>query len=286
MTGMPGTATMRTASSAPNSSWALRRGDVLAPGRRIVRRLGGGSTHEAFLVDVGGPRRLAAAKLPRPHLAEDPHCLLSLRDEARALERLAHPTLPVQLDMVLSGPYPHLLITYVPGPTLHDILVARRSLDRATVAWLGCALARGLAHFAEVGWVHLDVKPSNIVLNISPRLLDFELARPAAETSRMKSPAGTWAYMAPEQRAAGAADAPAIGSAADVFALAASLHEALGGRLLPRPSARRAAAFHGRIGALLGEALAPAPADRPTAAELAEGLAQFAEPPAVQPAAA
>jgi serine/threonine protein kinase len=43
------------------------------------------------------------------------------------------------------------------------------------------------------GWVHLDVKPSNVVLTVSPRLLDFELARPAAEAARMRWPAGTWA---------------------------------------------------------------------------------------------
>jgi eukaryotic-like serine/threonine-protein kinase len=284
MTATPATATMPSA--PPGSSWALGRGDVLAPGRRIVRRLGGGAAHEAFLVDTGGPCRLAAAKLPRPHLAEDPHCLLGLRGEARALERLAHPTVPAHLDTVLSGPYPHLLIAYVPGPTLQDILVARRSLDRRTVASLGCTLARGLAHIAELGWVHLDVKPSNIVLDILPHLVDFELARPAAEATRMNSPAGTWAYMAPEQRAAGAGHAPAIGPAADVFALAASLHEALGGGLPPRPRAPRPAAFQSGIGALLDDALAPAPGDRPTAAELAEGLAQFAEPPTWQPAAA
>ena len=122
------------------------------------------------------------------------------------------------------------------------------------------------------------VKPSNIVLNSSPRLLDFELARPAAEAARMRKPAGTWAYMPPEQRAAGLPDAPSIGPAADVFALAASLREALAGRLLESPSGRRPASSLGRVGTLLDEALAPAPGDRPTAAELAAGLAALAEP--------
>jgi eukaryotic-like serine/threonine-protein kinase len=272
---------MADAATAPapwsehGSSWALAPGDMLAPGRRVVRRLGGGGAHEAFLVQTGQPRRRAVAKLPRPHLARDPHCLLRLRDEGRALERLAHPVMPRSLDTVLLGPYPHLLLEYVPGPTLHDFLMTPRSLSPLTVASLGSALARGLAHIAAAGWVHLDVKPSNIVLDASPRLLDFELACPAAEAARKREPAGTWAYMPPELRAAGAPDAPSIGPAADVFALAASLREALAGRLLTSPSGGRASS--GPVGALLDEALAPAPGDRPTAAELADGLAALAE---------
>jgi eukaryotic-like serine/threonine-protein kinase len=270
---------MPDATSAPAdaSSWALGRDDILAPGRRVVRRLGGGGAHEAFLVDTGQPPRRAVAKLPRPHLAADPHCLLRLKDEGRALDRLAHPVVPRALDTVLLGPHPHLLLEYVPGPTLHDVLTASRSLSPLTVASLGYALARGLAHIAAAGWVHLDVKPSNIVLDTSPRLLDFELARPAAEAACMRKPTGTWAYMAPEQRAAGFPGAPSIGPAADVFALAASLREALAGRLLMYPSGDGPAASPGRVGSLLDEALAPAPGDRPTAAELAAGLAPLAE---------
>lgn len=49
----------------------------------------------------------------------------------------------------------------------------------------------GPRHIAAAGWAHLDVKPSNIVLNTRPRLIDFELARPAAEAARMTKPTGT-----------------------------------------------------------------------------------------------
>ena len=101
----------------------------------------------------------------------------------------------------------------------------------------------------------------------------------------MTLPTGTWAFMPPEQRAAGAADAPAVGPPADVFALAISLGEALAGRPLARTPARRPG-LPGPVGVLLGEALAPAPSDRPTAAELAAGLAEHAEPHAPLAAAA
>ena len=54
------------------SAWTLTTGDALASGR-IVRRLAGGTAHEAFLVEAAGRR--AVAKVPRPHLVDDPHCL-------------------------------------------------------------------------------------------------------------------------------------------------------------------------------------------------------------------
>jgi eukaryotic-like serine/threonine-protein kinase len=265
-------------SSPAASSWALAPNDTLSTGRRVIRRLGAGGAHEAFLVEAGGPHGLAVAKLPRPHLTGDLARLRRLRDEGRALDRLAHASVPRHLDTVLSGPHPHLLLEHVPGPTLRQALAVHRALEPALVAGAGSALALALDHVVRAGWVHLDVKPSNIVLNRSPRLIDFELARPAAEAARMAAPTGTWCYMAPEHRAAGGAtDAPPIGPPADVFALAVSLGEALTGRPPDRPYGWRPEPLPGRVGALIGEALAPAPGDRPTAAELADGLALLAD---------
>jgi eukaryotic-like serine/threonine-protein kinase len=275
--------------SAPGPScWRFGPEDTLQPGRRVVRRLGGGAAHEAFLVEGDGPLRRAVAKLPRPHLAGDLHWVRALQDEGLALEQLAHPAVPRRLDTVLSGPHPHLLLEYVPGPTLRTALVARGTLRPALVAGLGRSLARALDHIGRTGWVHLDVKPSNIVLNASPRLLDFELARSAADAARMARPTGTWQYMPPEQRAAGVAgaEAPRIGPPADIYALALSLGEALAGRPLAAPSRREPELPPGRVGALLAEALATAPDDRPTAAELADGLTELAEPWAALAAAA
>jgi hypothetical protein len=67
---------------------------------------------------------------------------------------------------------------------------------------------------------------------------------------------------------------------ADVFSLAASLDEALAGRLLTSPSVANAATLPGPVGALLGHALAPSPSDRPTVAELSDALAEWADDPA------
>jgi eukaryotic-like serine/threonine-protein kinase len=260
-------------SPAADSTWGLGRGDLLSPGRRAIRRLGEGGAHEAYLVDVGDGLR-AVAKLPRPCLAQDLHCLAALSREGRALRRLASPAVPRHLDTVLAGPRPHLLMEYVPGPTLRTAIAAHGPLATGVVATLGCELACALATIADAGWVHLDVKPSNVLLNARPRLLDFELARPAAEARRITVPTGTWQYMPPEQRAAGTGAEP-LGPAADVFGLALTLCEALAGRpieRLPAPAPPR-----GDLGSVLADALAAAPCDRPRARELAAALAEWAE---------
>jgi eukaryotic-like serine/threonine-protein kinase len=256
------------------TAWTLTS---IAPGLRVVRRLGGGSAHEAFLVEHDGPLGRAVAKLPRPHLAEDVHCLLRLHMEGCALQRLAHPGVPRHLGTVLTGPHPYLLLEHVPGPTLRAALRARTRLTAPLVASLGAGLARALAHIADAGWVHLDVKPSNIVLNARPRLIDFELARLQADAARMRHPMGTWSYMSPEQRHAGVADSAEIGAASDVFSLAASLHEALAGHMLTSPAVPNADTLRGPVGALLADALATEPGDRPTAAELADSLAEWGD---------
>lgn len=254
---------------ADDSGWGLEPGDALGRGRRVIRRLAGGGAHEAFLVDIGGSRR-AVAKLPRPYLANDIHRLVSLADEGRALDRLAHPGVPRRLDTVLASSRPHLLLEHVPGATLRGAIAGRGALDPADVAVPGHRLAVVLNHIAGTGWVHLDVKPSNVVLNVEPRLVDFELARPAADAARLTAPVGTWHYMPPEQRAAGATASRLIGPPADVFALALSLGEALLGRTPERDPSPEP--LPGAVGAVLTRALTAWPEDRPTAAEMADSL--------------
>ena len=258
------------------SCWDLGPGDRVAPGRRVVRRLGGGGAHEAFLVEADDAGGRAVAKLLRPCFAADLGRLRRLRDEGRALDRLAHPALPRRLDTTLAGSRPHLLLEHVPGPTLGAVVAGQGALWAGLVARYGSAIAMALEHIAQAGWVHLDVKPANIVLCGPGVLLDFELARPVAAAARLIGPTGTWSYMAPEQRAADAAapDRATPGPASDVFALAVSLGQALTGRPVRSPGRGE---LPGAVGAVLREAMAPCPGDRPTAAELGGALGALAD---------
>ena len=111
---------------------------------------------------------------------------------------------------------------------------------------LGRRLASALAYLAAEGWVHLDVKPRNIVMTATPRLIDLSVARPV-ELARGRSGVGTNAYMAPEQCDPALADL--VGPPSDVWGLGVTLHEAVtGSPAFPRedgmgrhPQLRRAA---------------------------------------------
>jgi serine/threonine protein kinase len=261
-------------------TWGFAEGDEIAPGRTVLRQLGGGRRYEVFLVWDDHRLAVLVAKVLRPDQARDPVALRELAREAEALERLAHPAIVRGFDAVTDGRFPHLLIEHLEGPTLSDLILADGRLAVEQVLPLGLHVAAALHYLAGEGMVHLDVKPENIVMGAPPRLIDLSVARPVDDALRLRTPIGTDGYMAPEQ----CEPDGEIGPPADVFGLAATLWHAVGGeRPFPRRGNER---FPQRLrepsplpkrvppvlADLLRAALARDPAARPTAADLATGL--------------
>jgi len=157
------------------------------------------------------------------------------------------------------------------------------------ICWIGACLADALNYARERGMVHLDVKPSNVLLAADgqPMLLDFHLAS-APMPAGTPAPAwlgGTPAYMAPEHDLALAAVrnkqmiAVTVDGQADIYSLGLLLYESLGG-LRPVPTSRLGRELRQRnphvtkgLADLLGKCLAPVPQNRyPTAGSLAADL--------------
>jgi serine/threonine protein kinase/tetratricopeptide (TPR) repeat protein len=172
---------------------------------------------------------------------------------------------------------------------------ARQFLARASytqaVCWIGACLADALHYAHERGLLHLDVKPSNVLLasDGQPMLLDFHLAREATDLAakRIDWIGGTTGYMSPEQHAlldairTGRAEEYVVDRRADIFALGVLLHEMLLGylpadgdlRLLPRISNRFGSPLDGKLASVLGRCLQRDPALRfPNAESLAMEL--------------
>ena len=181
---------------------ASREGDELAPGRTVLRRIGGGRRYEALLVWDEHRLAMLVAKVLRPDCATDPHALRDLAREAALLERLAHPVLVRSFGAVPDGRFPHLLLEHLEGPTLDELIARDGALALEQVLPLALHVASALHYLAAEGVVHLDVKPSNVVMGAPPRLIDLSVARTLAEAAAVRAPIGTDAYMAPEQRAA------------------------------------------------------------------------------------
>lgn len=210
-------------------SWGLTEGDVLTPELTVVRRLGGGAVAEAYLAFDEVTYVPVVAKVLRPHPTDDPQAGLSgLRREVEALQTVNHPVVVRLLRHRLDVERPHLVLEHLDGPRLSSLVRRHGPLQPQQYLPLALDLASALHYLRHLGWTHLDIKPSNIIMGAPARLIDLSVARPMAQAEALRQEVGTDAYMAPEQCAPGVAGAP--GHPSDVWGLGATLFEALTGR--------------------------------------------------------
>jgi serine/threonine protein kinase len=230
---------LRPNSSESNESWDFEAGHPIAAGRTALKRMGGGTRYEVYLAWDEHLHALVVAKILRPHLVEDARALEELSREADMLARLAHPVLLRGFGVVVEGPHPHLVIEHLEGPTLSRLIKRQGTLPLEQLRPVTLHIAAALHYLGREGVVHLDVKPSNIVVSLPPRLIDLSIARPVRRAARLGSPIGTDAYMAPEQ-CDPLAHPNRIGPATDVWGLGATLHHAIAGEVpFPRPREAR-----------------------------------------------
>jgi serine/threonine protein kinase len=213
-------------------SWSFDEGDEIVPGLHAVELLGGGRRYEAYLAWHDDLLALATVKIVRPRFVSKPGPLNGLAGEARMLAATDHPNIVRSFGGELDGPRPHLVLEYLDGPRL-STLTRRHGIVLEQLLSLALELCSALHYLSVRGIVHLDVKPRNIIMAASPRLIDLSVAMPLDEVPSIREPIGTDAYMAPEQclpeRFA------EIGPATDVWGLGVTLFEALA-RELPFPS--------------------------------------------------
>lgn len=254
-------------------------GEELLPGYRAVALLAHGrrlDTYDAWDEDRGCRVVVKRLRLDRVH---ERHVVEAVLQEGRLVTTLAHPHLVRGFDVV-EQPTPAIVLETLTGATL-AALIDDAAIHPVDVAQLGLQLASVLGYLHRRDWLHLDLKPGNVVVRDGRAvLIDLSLAgRPGAG----RRGAGTRGYLAPEQ-ALGRDLSPAT----DVFGLGVTLMECLTGELpfgdeatwesrrripvVHRPLPRRPAELPDGVPPALAEALtacvALAPADRPTLAEL------------------
>ena len=211
---------------AEKLSWDFPRGHEIAPGRTTVRPLGGGNRCQVYLVWDEPLHRLLVAKVLRRNLVGDDRAVRGLRHELQALETLAHPGLARAAGARLDGRHPHIALDYVDAPTLRKLIKRDGALSADDALRVTVTLAGVIEHVGRAGWVHLDLKPGNVVMGPAPRLIDLSLARTIERARRLTGPVGTNGYMAPEQ----IHPHGDVGPHTDVWGLGATLYHAVSGR--------------------------------------------------------
>jgi tRNA A-37 threonylcarbamoyl transferase component Bud32 len=252
---------------------------------KVVSRLGDGATSEVYLAVDAFQHRNVAIKRVRLATAgesvENHYRAHFFAAEAALVGKLQHPNVVQILDAVDDPLQPYLVMEYVPGVTLRrfcrpDSLLA---LDQIVEIGFKCAMA--LAYVARHGLIHRDVKPANILAVLDKdqitdiKITDFGSAFDQRSDRTQVFRVGSLAYMAPEQL-----DGSVLDTRADMYGLAALLYHLVSGRppfdapnqvalmhqiyhAEPVPLASLREGVPARMDALLRQALAKQPAQRP-----------------------
>ena len=171
--------------------------------------------------------RRIALKVMHAHLSDDSAFQSRFIQEARAAARLADPHVVNVFDQGQDGELAYLVMEYLPGITLRELLREQKRLTIPQTITIMDAILAGLSAAHRAGIVHRDVTPENVLLAEDGRIKigDFGLARATtANTATGQQLLGTIAYLAPELVTRGTADARS-----DIYALGIMLYEMLVG---------------------------------------------------------
>jgi eukaryotic-like serine/threonine-protein kinase len=239
--------------------------------------------------------RDVAVKTLRVDLAREPSFQARFRREAQSAASLNHPAIVAVYDTgesMLDGvPVPYIVMEYVDGRTLRDVLKAERHIMPTRALEITAEILKALDYSHRNGIIHRDIKPANVMLTRSGevKVMDFGIARSVAQASaavtQTAAVIGTAQYLSPEQ-----ARGEQVDPRSDVYSTGCLLYELLTGappftgdsavavayqhvREDPIPPSRLNADISPAIDAIVLKAMAKNPANRyQSAAEMREDI--------------
>ena len=197
---------------------------------RIVRHLARGGMAEVYVAEDQLLNRIVAVKVLFPELARDEAFVERFRREARAAASLNHHNIVSVYDFGQDGDSWFIVMEYVEGRTLRDIIRAEGRMEPARATALAAEVAGALIAAHERGIIHRDVKPANVLITAGTgtvKVADFGIARAANARQGLTMPGtvlGTATYLSPEQ-----AQGAEVDYRTDVYSLGMVLYEMLAG---------------------------------------------------------
>lgn len=246
-----------------------------------------------------GSEQPLAFKILRRDLTSEPGVVDAFLRERETLRRITSPNVIEVHDIVAENGTLGLVMDYVDGGDLDDLIRSRGALEPARLASLGADIAAGVEAVHAAGVVHGDIKPANILIDPSttpetPRIADFGIARICDSTAATRTAAvmGTLVYMAPEA-SAGVPPSPAK----DVYALGIVLYQLACGvppfvgspayllKMHSQTAPGRPTGIPNQLWSLISGMLDKDPAKRPSILDVYQTLASLTTALAGQPAA-
>ncbi|MDT7543079.1 MAG: eukaryotic-like serine/threonine-protein kinase [Acidobacteriota bacterium] len=174
--------------------------------------------------------RDVAIKVLKPELADQPDVVERFRAEAVTLAKLNHPKIATLYSFFRDSGLYLMVMEFVPGQTLADLIAARGALDCGRAVQLFSQALEGIDYAHSLGVIHRDIKPANVMMTPAGvvKVMDFGIARVlgSARMTRAGHLIGTIEYMPPEQVRGQHTDARS-----DIYSSGIVLYEMLTGRV-------------------------------------------------------
>ena len=199
---------------------------------RLERRIGQGGMAEVWLANDISLNRKVAVKMMKAQHNNDPIVSERFRREAQASAALNNPNIVTVFDVVDDGGRQAVIMEYIEGLTLREVLDQKTQLSPSLTIHIGLAIAGALDAAHETGLVHRDIKPGNILITPTGRVMltDFGIAKALngteSDLTNQNIMMGTAKYLSPEQVRGRPLD-----GRADIYSLGLVLYECLAGRV-------------------------------------------------------
>lgn len=268
----------------------MKVGELIADRYELEELVGEGGMSSVYRAHDGVLERRVAIKVLHEHFSGDPEYVERFRREARAIARLSHPNIVTVIDRGVWQGRQFIVFEHVQGENLKAVLGREGALPVRQALVLAHEIAQALACAHQLGIVHRDVKPHNVLLNAArtAKVTDFGIAREVDlddELTQSGTVLGTGHYLSPEQANGARGD-----ERSDQYSLGVVMYELLTGEVPysgeslmavalrhvhdPVPSVRaKRREVPAEVDALVARAMAKRPEDRfPSMQALVEAL--------------